>query len=88
MIIKYLEFPRGNRPYGGGGWSRNAKYKPLPELVTLNVNPGAIKYKGKSVFVNGQRKLKLNIFTNKGKVLRADYPDIGFKTDEVPSLNS
>jgi len=80
MIIKYLSFPVGNRPYGGGGWSRHAKYKPLPELVTLNVKPGQIKYKGKSVFINGQRKLKVNIFTNKGKILRQDYTDIGFKT--------
>jgi hypothetical protein len=80
MIIKYLSFPVGNRPYGGGGWSKNAKYKPSPEVKTLNVNRGDIKYKNKSVFIHGLRKLKVNIFTNRGKVLRQDYPQIEFDT--------
>lgn len=83
MIIKYLEFQRGNRPYSAGGWSKNAKHKPLPVLVTRNVKSSDIKYSGKSVFIEGNRKLKVNIFTNKGKVLRQDYSDIGFKTIDI-----
>lgn len=86
MIIKYLSFPVGNRPYGGGGWSKYAKYRPLPELVILKLNNNQIKFSNKSVYINGERKLKLNIFTNKGKTIRLDYPDIGFRTNEVPKL--
>lgn len=84
MIIKYLEFPVGNRPYGGGGWSKMAKYRPLPQLVTLNVNKNQLTFSGKSVIINNTlRKLKLNIFTNRGKIIRADYPEIGFKTETI-----
>jgi hypothetical protein len=86
MIIKDLEFPRGNRPYGGGGWSRNARHRPLPEIRTLRVPNKSIEYAGKSVYVQGIRKLKLNIFTNKGQTRRMDYPGIGHRTELVPKF--
>lgn len=83
MIVKYLEFPIGNRAYGAGGWSRNAKCRPAPELKILNLSKNQIKFSGKSVFIAGIRKLKVNIFTNGGKTIRADYPEIGFRTDTI-----
>ena len=91
MIIKYLEFPRGNRTYGGGGggWSRMARHRPLPQLGTHSLKPSDIRVEGKSVWLNidpmqtETRKLKLNIFTNKGKIVRQDYANIGFKTQTL-----
>jgi hypothetical protein len=83
MIVKYLIFPRGNRPYGGGGWSSSAKNRPLPELVIKNLPNSQIRFVGKSVFINGERKLKVNVFTNRGKIIRQDYGNIGFKTTTI-----
>ena len=76
MKCVWLEFPAGNRAFGGGGWSRRAKHRPAPErreIFTRDV----IFTTGKSVLVEGQRKLKINIFSAKGEILRADYPPDG-----------
>jgi hypothetical protein len=70
----WLEFPAGNRAYGGGGWSRRAKHRPAPErreLITTDV----IETTGKSVIIAGRRKLKVNLYVAAtGAVVRADYP--------------
>ena len=55
--------------YGSGGWSRHAAHRPLPRLES--VTTADVIFKGKSVYVNGQRKLKLNIAdAATGEVLR------------------
>jgi hypothetical protein len=78
----WLEYPRLNRAFGGGGWSRHAKNRPAPErreVTTTNV----VFTTGKSVIVDGQRKLKVNLFkASTGEVIRADYPT----TDELTSF--
>ena len=80
-IVKWLEFPTGNRSYGGGGWSKRAKYKPKPELITIKTSH--IKFQGKSVIVNGNRKLKLNIYELDGTPIREDYYNIRFDTENI-----
>lgn len=63
----------GHGSYGSGGWSRNAKHRPLPvrhEIITNDV----VFTTGKSVIVNDTRKLKCNIFNARtGECLREDY---------------
>lgn len=72
--VVWLEYPIGNRSYGGGGWSRRAKSRPAPErreLITRDV----VITTGRSVIVAGQRKIKINLFNAAtGAVIRADYP--------------
>jgi len=77
--VKYLVFPVGNRPYGGGGWSRRAKYRPLPEVVSV-VTP-EVTFSGKKVIVNGVTRLKCNVwfYGKPEKPLRIDYPDIPYE---------
>ena len=72
-LIYFYEYPTGNRPYGGGGWSRHAKRKPAPVLTIREVlNP---KLHGKSVIFDGLRKLKCTIVRkNDGAIVREDYP--------------
>jgi len=73
--VKYLEFPVGNRAYGGGGWSRNARHRPAPEERTVKTKD--VVFKGKSVIINGtQRRLKANVWDWQGKPVRIDYPDL------------
>jgi len=88
----WYEYPTGNRAYGGGGWSRYAKHRPAPErveVITSNVKfergtdykltivPGFTKSIKRAVYVNGQKKLKLNIyFYRNGQALREDYSDL------------
>lgn len=75
FVVQWFEFPTGNRAYGGGGWSRNARHRPAPEKRQKKVT--SLEFKGKSVFVNGERKLKLNIYDAiKGKWIRDDYPEL------------
>jgi len=80
-VAKWLEFPVGNRAYGGGGWSRRAKYKPKPELVTIKTTN--VQFSGKSVIVNGIRKLKLNLYYSDGTPIREDYYNISFNTEDL-----
>ncbi len=81
-LVKYLVFPTGNRPYGGGGWSRMARHRPAPEVRSMQTND--VIFKGKSVFVNGVRRLKVNVWNPDGSPVRIDYPDLSFSSDELP----
>jgi hypothetical protein len=73
-LCYWYEFPTGNRAYGAGGWSRHAKHRPAPVLVRHIVRGSQIKAKGKSIFVNGIRKLKLTIVVQTtGQIIREDY---------------
>lgn len=76
FTVKYLVFPVGNRAYGGGGWSRNARHRPAPEIV--EVKDAVVELKGRSVIVNGVRRLKCNVWDGLGKPIRIDYPDLSF----------
>jgi len=73
-IVKWLEFPVGNRAFGGGGWSKRAKYKPSPEIKTIRTSD--VVFDGKSVYVNGNRKLKVNVYLLDGTPIREDYSNI------------
>lgn len=58
---------------GSGGYSRNAKHKPLPRAVCVE---GKITEKGKSIILpDGTRKLKATIFDDSTppRLIRADY---------------
>ena len=70
--ITWKEYPKmGN----SGGWSKNAVHRPLPVVYSKKVN--VVEYKGKSVYVDGKRKLKFNLFDNTANVyLQRDYLDI------------
>ena len=68
----YYVYPTGNRAYGGGGWSRRAKRRPAPELRT--VTPEVVEIKGRSVYLDGVRKLKVTLIASTGEVVREDYP--------------
>ncbi|MDP2692717.1 MAG: hypothetical protein Q8O88_03715 [bacterium] len=71
-FILYLEFPVGNRAYGGGGWSSKAKHRPAPETRQLLTND--VIFKGKSAIINGVRKLKADIYDRKtGEFLWRSY---------------
>ena len=75
--VKYLVFATGTGPYGGGGWSRNARHRPQPEIVTKDTND--VQFVGKSVIVNGVRRLKCNVWNAGGKPIRTDYPDLRYE---------
>lgn len=75
--VAYLIFPAGNRAYGGGGWSRHAKHRPLPQTVRKQTND--VKFKGKSVVVDGVRRLKVNVWAFNGDPLHIDYPDLKYE---------
>ena len=68
----YYVYPTGNRAYGGGGWSRRAKRRPKPELV--RIAPAIVETHGKSVYLDGVRKLKVTLIASTGEVVREDYP--------------
>ena len=68
--VYWLEYPKGRMPYGRGGWSKQAKYRPRPVLKTANMDQ--IEESGKSIIVAGKRKLKATIIQN-GKIVREDY---------------
>ena len=70
---KWLEFPKTGR---SGGWSRYAKHKPQPVLVTVNTTN--VSMEGKSVYVDGVRKLKLNLYYSDGTPIREDYYNISY----------
>ena len=81
FLAVYLEFPQGkNNRFGAGGWSSKAREKPRPQLIYHY--PKSVSIKGKSVFLDGMRKLKVNLVRlSTGKTMRWDYPDF----DSVPS---
>lgn len=71
--IYYYDYPIGNRPYGGGGWSSRARHRPAPVLVIRETRNPQIH--GKSVLFDGIRKIKCTIVRCRdGAVLREDYP--------------
>lgn len=76
--VKYLVFQTGTGPYGSGGWSRNARHRPQPQIVTKKT--ANVKFSGKSVFVDGVRRLKANVWDCNGKPVRIDYPDLEYET--------
>lgn len=79
----YYEYPTGQGTYGSGGWSRNAKHRPYPVLITAN--PRSIEIKGKSVYLDGKRKRKVTIVRNtNGEVIREDYELSRIKKDTLP----
>ena len=60
--------------HGSGGWSRRAKHRPTPRWETVETQD--VRIEGKSIYVNGVRRLKLNIVdAETGEVLRVDYPN-------------
>ena len=81
----YYEYPSGqNSRFGAGGWSRDAKSRPMPRLVTKN--PDKIEIKGKSAILDGERKLKVTIIRNTtGEVIREDYELSRILKDALPS---
>jgi hypothetical protein len=72
-LIYYYEYPTGNRPYGGGGWSSRAKRRPAPVLTIKEIRNPTLS--GKSVLFEGIRKLKCTIVRKRdGSIIREDYP--------------
>lgn len=72
LVVYWYDYPAGQGAYGSGGWSRHAKHRPHPVLVTKR--PQAVEFSGKSVIVDGIRKLKCTIVREStGEVLRQDY---------------
>lgn len=84
-IVKYLVFPIGNRAYGGGGWSRRARSRPAPEVISLRTDD--VIFNGKSAIINGIRRLKANIWSVDGSPIKIDYHDLDLKSDELPPRN-
>ena len=76
LTIKWFEYPTRKGPYQSGGWSRNARRRPSPVEITKVTDESNVVLKGKSVFVEGVRKLKCNIYAENGIVIRNDYPSI------------
>jgi hypothetical protein len=72
-LVYYYDYPTGNRPFGGGGWSSRARHRPAPVIVIREtLNP---QLHGRSVLFDGIRKLKCTIVRCRdGSVLREDYP--------------
>ncbi|MAK37178.1 MAG: hypothetical protein CMC15_13580 [Flavobacteriaceae bacterium] len=85
----WYDYPAGkNNRYGGGGWSRGARSRPLPQLVS--VNPSKVVLSGKSVIltVNGEeiRKLKVTLIRDRtAEVVREDYEIDRIKRDSLPA---
>lgn len=57
-----LEYPTRNGKYSNGGWSSRAKHKPQPQRKVVITKDIIFDVDKKAVLVNGQRKLKVNIF--------------------------
>lgn len=75
FIVQWLDFPVGNRAFGGGGWSPNARHRPLPEEMQQCVT--SVELKGKSLILGGVRRLKFNLLDmGSNKWLRSDYTDL------------
>ena len=81
----YYEYPTGqNNSFGAGGWSRGARSRPMPRLVTKN--PSRIEIKGKSAILDGERKLKVTLIRDStGEVVREDYELGRIIKDSLPS---
>jgi len=78
-FVSYLEFP-------SSGWSSRAKHKPLPTEITLITDD--VVFSGKSIIVNGNRRLKLNLYDRqKGKWLQGDYSNIPMPLQYVNILS-
>ena len=72
MKTFYLVYDQTGK-FGSGGYSRNAKHKPLPRVVCVE---GNVTEKGKSIILpDGTRKLKATIFDDSipPACIRADY---------------
>jgi putative NIF3 family GTP cyclohydrolase 1 type 2 len=80
-IVKWLEFPTGQGPYGGGGWSSRAKHRPKP--IVKSVQTSNVIFDKKSIYVNGIRKLKVNVYQLNGTPIREDYPNIKFQDNNL-----
>lgn len=75
FVVQWFELPTGNRAFGGGGWSRGARRRPAPEKTQQRVT--RLEFKGKSVIVEGRRKLRLNIYdAAQDSWIRMDYPEL------------
>ena len=74
--VKYLVFAAGSGPYGSGGWSRNARHRPQPTVVSKDTKN--VVFQGKSVIVDGVRRLKCNVWTITKQPVRIDYPDLKY----------
>ena len=74
--VKYLVFQSGQGPYGSGGWSRNARHRPQPTVVTKDTD--SVFFQGKSVIVDGVRRLKCNVWDALKKPVRIDYPELEY----------
>ena len=81
----YYEYPTGqNNRFGSGGWSRGAKSRQMPRLVVRE--PKCIEIKGKSAYLDGERKLKVTIVRNTtGEVMREDYDISRIIEDSLPT---
>lgn len=85
----WYDYPTGNRAYGAGGWSRSARHRPAPVLRRVAARGSKIHFKGKSVFINGVRKLKCTIVQqNSGAILREDYSLERIKEDLLRNLDT
>jgi hypothetical protein len=82
--VFYYDYPAGrNNRFGAGGWSRNATSRPRPVLVVKE--PNRVQISGKSILIDGIRKLKCTIVRrNKpSEVIREDYPMYRIKEDLI-----
>jgi hypothetical protein len=80
LIIKWFEYPTNQGSNGSGGWSKNAKHRPQPVVMTKIINGPDFSIKGKSVYFNGIRKLKCNVWGEDGGVIRKDYAELNYET--------
>ncbi len=81
----WLSFPKASEG-GRGGWSRRAKHRPQPERVEVRTRD--VCFRGKSVIVNGIRRLKLNLFHADGRLVRLDYVELEARRTGEPDTRS
>jgi len=85
----WYDYPTGqNNRYGGGGWSRGARSRPQPQLVSAS--PSKVVLSGKSVIltINDEevRKLKVTLVRDStAEVVREDYEIGRIKRDSLPA---
>lgn len=85
----WYDYPTGNRAYGAGGWSRSARHRPAPELRRVPTRGSKIEFKGKSVIIDGIRKLKCTIVhQSSGQIIREDYDLDRIKDDLLRNLHT
>lgn len=78
--VSYLAWPLAGAQKGG--WSKRAKHRPQP--VPVYALAKQVEFKGKSVYVDGVRRLRLNLKEYpSGRVLRMDYPNLPFVAPEL-----